>query len=74
MKKIIGIIIGLGIAVIAFGSGVRYGVKETGKIYCEGLSASIGTLDIGEQSTEYTLYGEEFGEYNGIKYVITRTK
>lgn len=79
MKKIIvGTIIGLVIAVIAFISGACYGGIEAGKIYGEALCTSIGSLDVGEQSTEYTLCddedGEEYSEYNGIKFVVIRTK
>ena len=79
MKKIIvGTIIGLVIAVTAFISGARYGAEEVGKIYGEALCTSIGSLDVGEQSTEYTLCtdedGEEYSKYNGIKYVVIRTK
>lgn len=54
-------------------------LKMNGKVYSEGLMASIGSLDVGETSVEYTLSGEEMSEYldediEDIKYVVVRTK
>ena len=66
---VVAILLGLG-----FFIGVHYGVQETSKIYCDGLGASIGQLDIGEQSTEFALNGPNYGEYDGVKFVVTRTK
>ena len=75
MKKIIvGTIIGSVIAVTAFISGAYYGAEEVSKIYSEGLSTSIGSLDVGEQSTKYTLCDYEGNEYNDIEYVVIRIK
>ena len=74
IKILCQMIIGIVIGILIFIFGVRIGVKGAGDIYCEGLKESIGHLNVGEVSTEYTLYGEEFGEFNGVKYVITRTE
>lgn len=83
MKKlIIGVIMTVVMVFIlrcTYYAGVEYAIEEVGKAYSEGLMASIGSLDVGETSVEYTLSGEEMSEYldediEDIKYVIIRTK
>lgn len=78
MKKLLNIIGGIIIAAILVGfgfiSGVVYGVEGTSKIACEGLTATMSELDIDETSPELTLSGKNYGECEGMQFVITRTK
>lgn len=78
MKKLLNIIGGIIIGLILFGfgfiSGVPYGVEGTSKIACMGLTATMSELDVNETSAELTLSGENYGECDGMQFVITRTK
>lgn len=74
LQVISGIIIGAVIAGISFVAGVAYGVEETSKIACEGICAVMSELDIDETSDELILGGYRYGECEGMRYVMTRTK
>ena len=59
---------------LSFLAGVDYGVEVAGDVYCGELIDTIATLEVNEQSKEFTFNGDEYGEYEGVKYVIVRTK
>ena len=78
MKKIIITLVSTVIAGIVlfmtFRAGAVYGMYETADIYGNGLYTSMGTLEVGETSTEYHLDFNEFGIDEEISFQITRTK
>ena len=86
MKKkiIIGLVITL-VSIFAlrftFRAGAIYGMLETAKVYGEGLTQSVGSLDIYDTSKEYYLDFTEFrelgveGDYpDEIYFIVTRAK
>lgn len=73
--QIVGAVSGIAAIVgIGFMAGVAYGVEETSKIACEGICATMRELDVNETSDELILDGYRYGECEGMRYVMTRTK
>ena len=60
------------VGLFAYHEGVRYGVNETAKIYFEGFSETVDSLEVGEMSDIYELNGSEVGIDKEVEFMIVR--
>ena len=60
------------VGVFAYHEGVRYDVNETAKIYFEGFSETVDSLEVGEMSDICELNGSEVGIDKEVEFMIVR--